>query len=170
MPASTVPLFDASPPADAAGTLAPCCASTAWQALLVARRPYGDLDSLFRASDAALVTLTWDDVLEALAAHPRIGQRATGDDVESRWSRAEQSAAASTDTDVTTRLRDGNTAYEERFGWVFLICATGKAPAEVLAALTARLGHDVDAEQAEVREQLRQIVRLRLAKTFGDAA
>lgn len=170
MPASTVPLFDASPPAEAAVALGPCCASTAWQDLVVARRPYGDLDSLARASDAALVTLTWDGVLEALAAHPRIGQRAGGDDVESRWSRAEQSAAATDDADVTTRLREGNVAYEERFGWVFLICATGKSPEAVLASLTGRLGNEPDVEQVEVREQLRQIVRLRLTKTFEESA
>ena len=134
---------------------------------MVARRPYGDLDSLLRASDAALVTLTWDDVLEALAAHPRIGQRAAGDDVEARWSRSEQSAAATPDESVASRLHDANVAYEERFGWVFLIRATGRSSDEVLGALTARLANDVDAEQAEVREQLRQIVRLRLGKVFA---
>ncbi len=167
MSVTTVTGFDGAPPADAAAALAPSCASTQWQSLLVARRPYGDLDALDRASDAALTTLTWDDVLEALAAHPRIGQRAAGDDVESRWSRSEQAAAATTDDDVTSRLRDGNVAYEDRFGWVFLICATGKSPGQVLEALDARLQHDADTEQIEVREQLRQIVRLRLAKTFG---
>lgn len=168
MPGPTVSTFDALPPDEATARLAPCCASTSWQALVVARRPYGDLDALERASDAALTTLSWDDVLEALAAHPRIGRRADGDDVESRWSRAEQSAAATTDADVTARLREGNVAYENRFGWVFLICATGKSPTDVLTALTARLDHEVDAEQEEVREQLGQIVRLRLGKTFEE--
>lgn len=170
MPVTTPPVFDALPAADAAAQLVPCCASVRWQHSVVAGRPYGGLDPLVAASDAALADLGWDDVLEALAAHPRIGQKASGDDVESRWSRAEQSAAATADADVTARLRAGNVAYEERFGWVFLICATGLAPQQVLAALTTRLGNDVAAEQAEVREQLRLIVRLRLTKAFGDDA
>ncbi|MHA3702876.1 2-oxo-4-hydroxy-4-carboxy-5-ureidoimidazoline decarboxylase [Jatrophihabitans sp. YIM 134969] len=166
MTVSTVSGFDALAPDDARAVLAPCCASTAWQTLVVGRRPFGSLAAVEQASDAALVTLTWDDVLEALAAHPRIGQRATGDGVESRWSRGEQAAAATTDTSVAARLREANVGYEDRFGWVFLICATGKSPDEVLAAVTARMGNDVDAERVEVREQLRQIVRLRLGKVF----
>lgn len=167
MPVTTPPAFDALPALDAVAQLAPCCASGRWQQTVVTGRPYGGLEELVAASDAALATLGWDDVLEALAAHPRIGQKASGDDVESRWSRAEQSTAATTDADVTARLRAGNVAYEDRFGWVFLVCATGLAPEHVLAALTARLRNDVAAEQVEVREQLRLIVRLRLAKAFG---
>ena len=162
--------FDVLPAPDAAARLAPCCASVRWQEAVVAGRPYGGLDALVPASDTALAALAWDDVLQALAAHPRIGQRAGGDDVESRWSRAEQSAAATTDEGVAAQLRAGNVAYEERFGWVFLVCATGLTPEQVLAALTTRLGHDVATEQVEVREQLRLIVRLRLAKAFRDAA
>jgi 2-oxo-4-hydroxy-4-carboxy-5-ureidoimidazoline decarboxylase len=67
---------------------------------------------------------------------------------------------------VQAGLRAGNVAYEERFGHVFLICATGMSAASVLAALQARLGHDPAAERAVVRDELMKIVRLRLAKAF----
>lgn len=163
----TASTFDTLTSAEATAALEPCCASRRWQSLVVAGRPYGSPTALAAASDAALGALDWRDVLEALAAHPRIGQRAAGDGTEARWSRSEQAAAATTDADLAAQLRDGNVAYEQRFGWVFLICATGRTPDAILAALRARLGNDVAAEQAEVREQLRQIVRLRLEKAFS---
>lgn len=163
----TASTFDTLPPAAATAAVQACCASRRWQALVVAGRPYGSFAALAAASDTALASLDWNDVLEALAAHPRIGRRAAGDGVEARWSRSEQAAAATRDADVAARLHAGNVAYEERFGWVFLVCATGKSPEQVLASLSSRLDHDVPTEQAEVREQLRQIVRLRLGKAFS---
>ena len=143
---------------DAAGLLRPVCASGRWIERLVSGRPHGSLEALIAASDAAIAALGWPDIEEALAAHPRIGDRARGRDRESSWSRQEQAAVASAGA--------GNAEYEERFGHVFLICATGLPAAEMLSALRARLGHDPAAEHEVVRAELRQIVRLRLAKAF----
>lgn len=165
----TIAAFDAEPAADALAVLAPCCASTRWQQQMVAGRPYGALTSVLTAADAALGELAWPDVEQALAAHPRIGQRIAGPDVESGWSRGEQSGTADAPDAVAEQLRAGNVAYERRFGHVYLVCATGRTAEQLLADLTERLGHDADAEQVEVRTQLRQIVRLRLGKAFDVA-
>ncbi|MFC4906012.1 2-oxo-4-hydroxy-4-carboxy-5-ureidoimidazoline decarboxylase [Actinomadura gamaensis] len=152
-------------PADAAeAELLTCCASRRWAAEIAAGRPYADAAELAAASDGALAALDWTDVREALDAHPRIGERAAGADREARWSRGEQSAAATAEDGVRRALAEGNRAYEERFGHVFLICATGKTAAEILAALRVRLGHDTGTERTTVRAELAAIVRLRLAK------
>ena len=146
--------------------LATCCAARAWVARVVAGRPYADLDELLTASDRAIQELGPDDLAEALAAHPRIGQRVGGSSTEAAWSRQEQSGmdAADADAGVRAALREGNVAYEERFDQVFLIRAAGRSPAEMLAELRRRLGNDLRTEQREVAEQLRQITRLRLER------
>jgi 2-oxo-4-hydroxy-4-carboxy-5-ureidoimidazoline decarboxylase len=106
------------------------------------------------------------DVEEALAAHPRIGQRISGDGPEAEWSRAEQFGAQLADPDLESALREGNGAYEQRFGHVFLICATGLSAAAMLDALRSRLTNSIEVERGVVRAELGKIVRLRLAKSF----
>lgn len=139
-----------------------CCASRRWADEILARRPYHDLAQLRGVSEMVLRALSWADVEEALAAHPRIGERAAGESREAGWSRDEQ-AGATPNEDLVA----GNRAYEERFGHVFLICATGLTGEEMLAALHARLGNDPEAERDVVREELRKIVDLRLGKAFA---
>jgi len=158
--------FDAMPVTDAAAELLPCCASRRWINELVNRRPYGSLDALIAASDAVLAGLSWADVEEALAAHPRIGERTLERRREDAWSRQEQSGVRPADGEIEVALREGNVAYEERFGHVFLICATGLSGRQMLAALHARLGNSPDLERAVVRTELIKIVRLRLAKAL----
>ena len=154
--------FDAVPVTDAAAELLPCCASRRWIGRIVSGRPYRSFELLAAASDAVLAQLRWSDIEEALAAHPRIGERRLTD----AWSREEQAGAARADAEVERALREGNRAYEQRFGHVFLICATGLSAAQMLDALRARLGNSTDLEQAVVRVELAKIVRLRLAKAF----
>ncbi len=161
-----VAALDAAPAAAAAALLRPSCASTRWAAELVASRPYGSLAALSAASDAVIAGLGWADIEQALAAHPRIGERAGGGGREAAWSAREQSGAAGEAAGEAAALRAGNAAYEARFGHVFLICATGRSARDMLDALRARLGHDPAAERAVVREELRRIVALRLGKTF----
>ncbi len=152
----------------AAHLLRPSCASACWIDRLVGGRPYESLEALTAASDAAIAALSWPDIEEALAAHPRIGDRAPGSGREASWSRQEQAATATAGAggDVRARLRAGNAEYEERFGHVFLICATGRSAEQMLSALHGRLGNDAAAEREIVRSELADIVRLRLAKTF----
>lgn len=147
-------------PADEAETeLLTCCASPAFAQAVAGGRPYPDRDALIAAADAALRALTWADVSDALAAHPRIGERPAGADRESAWSRREQSGI-----DAGDELVAANKEYEERFGHVFLIFATGKDRAQVLAAARARLGNDDATERAVVHGELRKIALLRLGR------
>jgi 2-oxo-4-hydroxy-4-carboxy-5-ureidoimidazoline decarboxylase len=143
-----------------------CCASLRWAGELAAHQPYHDLDAMWRVSDLVLAELSWADVLDAVSAHPRIGERATGDSREADWSRTEQSAA-SAEGRRAAELHEANTEYEKRFGHMFLICATGLPADQVLAALRQRLANEPETEQRVVRDELRKIVRLRLEKLVG---
>jgi 2-oxo-4-hydroxy-4-carboxy-5-ureidoimidazoline decarboxylase len=110
--------FNARSPAGAEQELLACCSSRAFAAKVAALRPYDDLDELAATAEAAVRDLGWDDVLEALRAHPRIGERAAGQGKEASWSRQEQSGV---EDEVRTALAAGNKAYEDRFGHVYLI-------------------------------------------------
>lgn len=144
--------------------LSACCASQRWVAAMTEGRPYGGWTELAAAASAGIKALGWSDVLEALDAHPRIGDRAAGESREATWSRAEQSAAASADTAVLGALARANGEYERRFGHVFLICASGRPAEQILAEARRRLGNDAVAEQQEVRTELAGIVLLRLER------
>jgi 2-oxo-4-hydroxy-4-carboxy-5-ureidoimidazoline decarboxylase len=146
-----------------------CCASAAWVAAVSGRQPYGGLSALTGASEAAMAALSWADVEEALAAHPRIGERPAGNGKEAAWSRKEQAGTAMADQAVLDAIREGNAAYEERFGHVYLVCATGRSAEEMLALLRRRLRSDEKTERRIVREELSAIVRLRLAKLWEGA-
>lgn len=163
----TVARLDAMAPARAGELLVGCCASRRWVQAIVGTRPHRTLAGLTLASDRAAGTLGWADLLEALAAHPRIGERPAGTGREATWSRQEQAASAPADAAVQAELRSANVAYEDRFGHVFLVCATGRSAAQVLAELRSRLGNDPSTEREVVRRELQAIARLRLAKLFG---
>ncbi|MFB9323241.1 2-oxo-4-hydroxy-4-carboxy-5-ureidoimidazoline decarboxylase [Cryptosporangium minutisporangium] len=153
----------------AAAMLHPCCASTAWARAVVADRPYPDLDALIAASDPVVYGLSWADVEEALAAHPRIGDRPkVAATTEKRWSQGEQAGVADADAEVLAALADGNAAYEARFGHVYLVCASGKSAEELLGILQDRLDNDPAHERDVVRGELAAITRLRLEKLFTD--
>lgn len=152
---------------EAARQLSACCAAPGWVAALVAGRPYPARSDLLTASDAAFARLGWPDVARALAAHPRIGERAAGASREAGWSRREQSGVAGAGGDTLAALADGNREYERRFGHTFLICASGRSADEMLAALRARLGNDVATERAVVHDELRKITRLRLERLLA---
>lgn len=135
--------------------LCACCACPAWTAAVAARRPYPDPDAVLAASDAAFAGLGWSDIAPALAAHPRIGDRAEGASAQEQSGVRDESRAA---------LATANVEYERRFGHVFLICATGRTGAEMLAALRTRLDNDEQTERTVVRDELSKITRLRLAR------
>ncbi|GGO81834.1 2-oxo-4-hydroxy-4-carboxy-5-ureidoimidazoline decarboxylase [Nonomuraea cavernae] len=158
--------FNAREPAEAERELLTCCASRVFARTIAAGRPYRDPAGLAAAADAAVHDLTWPEVLEALGAHPRIGERAAGADREAAWSRQEQSGVRD---DLREALAEGNRAYEERFGHVYLICATGLSGGQMLDRLRERLEHDDETERRTVRDELAKITRLRLAKLLGEA-
>jgi 2-oxo-4-hydroxy-4-carboxy-5-ureidoimidazoline decarboxylase len=156
--------------ATARATLAPAADVGWWLDALVAGRPYPDAKALLTLAAAEAARWTDADVEGALAHHPRIGERPTGDSPEAALSRREQGAIrsgtdgtdASDPADLERAIAAGNAAYEDRFGRVFLIRAAGRSRPEILAELDRRLTNDTDAERAEVHDQLAQIALLRL--------
>jgi allantoicase len=152
------------PAAQTRQVLPTCCASRAWVERMAAGRPYAEVDALLAASDRAIEELDRDDLAEALSAHPRIGQRAAGLSTEAVWSRQEQASIGDANAEVRSALQAGNRAYEERFGHVFLISASGRSAQEMLAALRERLGNDPDTEWRVVAEELRKVTHLRLER------
>ena len=155
-------IFNALSPADASAWLEQLCSAPRWAAGVVDGRPYADRGTLLETSDAVFADLGPDDLDAALAGHPRIGDKVSAEGHSADLSRSEQSSMGDADDQVKAALREGNIAYEQRFDRVFLIRAAGRSPQEMLEQLQRRLGNDDNTELAEVREQLRQITRLRL--------
>ncbi|TCO47825.1 2-oxo-4-hydroxy-4-carboxy-5-ureidoimidazoline decarboxylase [Kribbella antiqua] len=158
--------FNSTPADRLRPLLAACCDVPRWVDGVLAGRPYGDVAKLNQVADEALRELDDSDVDRALAAHPRIGDRAEGAGTEAAWSRNEQ-AGVGDDPDIRMALAAGNREYEQRFGRVFLICATGLSAPEMLTSLRQRLTHDDVTEAAVVHEELRKIALLRLAKVIA---
>ena len=152
----------------ATNRLSACNASQRWIDAMLACRPYRTVESLLTLAEQSARSLGWEDVREALEAHPRIGDRATGQSTEDEWSRREQAAVRTSDATTQDALRLGNQEYERRFGHVFLIRADGRSAEEMLAELRRRLDNDEARERAEVTEQLAQISRLRIEKLLAE--
>lgn len=154
--------FNALSSAVAEQQLLVCCAAPAWARAVAGGRPYRSGAALSAASAVALARLSWSDVAGALAAHPRIGQPPTGTGRDAAWSRREQAGVDDADAAVRAALAEANREYERRFGRVFLIFASGRTPAEVLAAARDRLANDEATEREVVRAELAKITQLRL--------
>lgn len=133
-----------------------------WVDDLADRRPYADVDGLLAAARTAADPWSPAEIDGALAHHPRIGERAAGSGTQAQLSRSEQSGVDPADADVAQALLDGNRAYEDKFGRVFLIRAAGRSAADILASLTSRLTNSPQDEIGVVAEQLREIALLRL--------
>ena len=157
--------FNAAPGAEAKELLKACLDIDAWADEVVDGRPYPDRSFLQARGEAAAGLITWAQVAGALARHPRIGEKPAQDsEREQAWSSSEQSGVEAADAASAAALASGNAAYELRFGYLFLICATGLTSAEILAELHRRINNTPEDEQREVMRELREIAALRLAK------
>ena len=159
------------PEREAAAALERCCGARAWVAAMCAARPFRDSADLERASTRAEASLGRDDWLEAFAHHPRIGDREALSRrfaTTAAWASDEQRGATGASEATLDALERGNRAYEERFGYGFIVCATGKSADEMLALLESRLGNAADAELAIAAGEQRKITRLRLEKLLGE--
>src|SRR4051794_8122666 len=143
-----------------------CCAARRWAQAMVALRPYSSVESMSLTADEVWSTMEEPDWMEAFAAHPRIGERkAAGSTSPSEaWSEQEQLSATSAAEQVLVDLAQGNAEYEQRFGFTYIVCATGKSAEEMLANLERRLSNERDIELREAAEQQRQIMQIRLGK------
>ena len=136
-----------------------CCGSIRWSRLMTAERPFGSTDVVSAIAQRLWWSLAAADWLEAFAAHPRIGERA-----HSAWSAEEQAAAGMASDADRQRIMQLNHEYERRFGYTFLVSATGKTAAEILAILERRLRNEPGDELQVAADQQRMITDLRLAK------
>ena len=165
-PGGGVAAVDAAPDDALRNRLRSCCAAEAWVEEMMAARPYRSEAALYAASDRATAALDDRGLEQALAGHPRIGDAAPahGDRGSAAWSRGEQAGVATAGADVLAELAAANASYEQRFGHVYLVCASGRSGAELLAVCRARLDNDPETERAVVLEELAKINRLRLGK------
>jgi 2-oxo-4-hydroxy-4-carboxy-5-ureidoimidazoline decarboxylase len=154
--------FNSAPAEVLRPRLLACLGVGRWVEAILAGRPYAARSVVFDTADLAARDLDDAELASALAGHPRIGERASAPEHDAELSRREQSGVDGSDTDVAAALAAGNTAYEARFGRVFLIRAAGRQAPEILSELRRRLGNDDPAERAETVDQLRQIALLRL--------
>lgn len=153
--------------AEAERELLKCCGSTAWARELAAQRPFGERDELLKSADEIWRRLDAQDWLEAFAAHPKIGGKRAAREQDAQaqsWSEQEQSGARDAEQSTLDELAEANRAYEEKFGHIFIVCATGKTAGEMLALLRARLPNDAGKELRNAAEEQRKITRLRLEK------
>ncbi|MGB7921816.1 MAG: 2-oxo-4-hydroxy-4-carboxy-5-ureidoimidazoline decarboxylase [Pyrinomonadaceae bacterium] len=150
-----------------AGELLKCCGSMNWAREMAARRPFADVASLMEAAERIWRGLGEQDWLEAFSAHPKIGGRRAQKPQDAQaqvWSNDEQAGARGMDDATQDELAAANSAYEAKFGYIFIVCATGKTAAEMLALLRARLPNEPDVELHNAADEQSKITRLRLEK------
>jgi OHCU decarboxylase len=152
-----------------------CCGSAAWARGMAARRPFRDVKTMVEEAESASSVLSLGDWLEAFAAHPRIGEsppdgRASGTgeaggagELGLDWSAREQAGMDLADAATRQRLAAANREYETRFGFTYIVCATGKSAGEMLDAAERRLMHSRDEELRIAAGEQLKITQLRLA-------
>ncbi len=170
-PDDPVRRLDRAPRAEAVEHFRTCCAAGRWVEAMADRRPFGDVETLRQAAAAEWAELGPSDWREAIEHHPRLG----GSDLESRrfestrsLSESEQAGVLSATGKSRTALMDAQREYEERFGFIFLIRASGRSADEILAELRRRMKNDPETEFAVAARELEEIARLRLEQQFGD--
>ena len=169
----TLAAWNAAGATEARNAMLACCGSKRWADAMVALRPITSVAALSEAVDRVWGAMQEADWLEAFACHPRIGERkgigernvsAHAGARSAAWSRAEQSQTNAASENVLAEIAAGNQKYEERFGFTYIVCATGKSAEEMLAILNRRLGSTREIELREAAEQQRQIMQIRLGK------
>jgi 2-oxo-4-hydroxy-4-carboxy-5-ureidoimidazoline decarboxylase len=156
-------------PVEAALAFCRCCGSTRWSREMQWARPFESEAAVLEAADRIWWALEPADWLEAFASHPKIGAREAALPEHARteaWSRAEQSGAGNASTEVLEKLAEMNRRYESRFGYIFIVCATGKSGDEMLAILESRLSNSPDDEIRCAAAEQAKITRIRLEKTL----
>jgi 2-oxo-4-hydroxy-4-carboxy-5-ureidoimidazoline decarboxylase len=159
--------LDEMPASAAARVLTDCCGSARWVAAMLTRRPFKSRGTLLAAAEGIWQSLDASDWVEAFAAHPRIGERSGSSSRGERagaWAAGEQSAVERADRDVRNALEAVNYEYEARFGYIYIVCATGRTAEEMLGLARERLSNDPEDELKVAAGEQEKITRLRLEK------
>lgn len=162
--------LNAIPPGEAEAELLTCCGSREWARRMAALRPFGAEPVLFDAAHEAWWALGREDWLEAFRGHPRIGERKAEAGQTAReqgWSRGEQAGMDAAQEETRRTLAELNRVYEERFGYIYLVCASGRGADELLQILRQRLENDPDAEIRIAAGEQARITELRLRKLLA---
>jgi len=152
---------------EAEKTFLDCCGSSEWARRMAAGRPYPMLENLYAAAERVWFSLPVADHLEAFASHPKIGSKKAGKNQAAKsadWSKSEQSGADAAGDDIREQLAEANRLYEDKFGFIFIVCATGKTADEMLAICRARLGNSIETELQIAAEEQARITEIRLNK------
>lgn len=159
--------FNELAPEDARNELLKCCGATRWAETIERQRPYASLEQLMTKADSVWWSLDESDWLEAFRSHPKIGERKAASAVPAQsqqWSAQEQQGVQNAARETVEKLARLNADYEQKFGFIFIVCATGKSSNEILALLEQRLPNDVFAELPIAAAEQARITRLRLRK------
>jgi OHCU decarboxylase len=160
-----------APREEAFAALLACCGSLSWAQRMTAARPFADVASLLATAERIWWELRPSDWLEAFASHPRIGERKAATPQSSQaaaWSAQEQAGTQTSADEIRAALAAANRAYEERFGYIYIVCATGKSSEEMLALCQQRLNNDYETELQIAAEEQRKITAIRLHKLIGE--
>ncbi len=153
---------------DAVAALHHCCGAASWARAMAATRPFADAEKLRLVAEKCFAEMKREDWLESFRAHPRIGEKKSGaaadSSAEAVWSEREQAGVRGADAAILQELAEANRAYEARFGHIFIVCATGKTPGEMLASCKQRLVNDPEKEIGVAADEQRRIAHLRLEK------
>jgi OHCU decarboxylase len=147
-----------------------CCGSKRWAEAMIERRPFENVDGLTQTASDVWWSLKHDDWLEAFRRHPKIGEKKAAEAVPTQsqqWSGKEQSGMHDAGATTIEALAQLNREYEEKFGYIFIVCATGKSADEMLALLRQRLPHDPDTELPIAAAEQAKITELRLKKLIN---
>ena len=168
----TIGEFNHLPAPEARAALARCCGAEVWVEEMSRRRPFRNFEDMLSAADEAFAAMGRDDWLEAFGHHPRIGDiKALG--AKSRdataWASGEQAGVAGASDEELSALAEGNRAYFEKFGYIFIVSASGKSPREMLYLLNERLQNDAEMELTRAATEQMKITHLRLHKLIAQA-
>ena len=147
-----------------------CCGASRWVEAMDGRRPFGSTDAVMSMADDIWLAMGPDDWREAFAHHPRIGEKKTEKPQDSRaasWSASEQSSVVDANASMQQELAAINREYEKKFGYIYIVCASGRTADELLAIARRRLHNAPDDELRIAAEEQRQITRLRLRKLLS---
>jgi len=154
-------------PIEAQNDFLKCCGSGKWARRMLDRRPFVDVDELLKVADSVWWSVEPSDWLEAFRSHPKIGEKKAEQETSAeaqRWAEDEQAGTSTAARGTLAALASGNRDYELKFGYIFIVCATGKTSAEMLAILRTRLNNDAETELRVAAEEQRKITQLRLQK------
>ena len=151
----------------AESTFRDCCGSSEWARRMAEERPFVMIENLYQSAENIWFSLSSVDHLEAFASHPKIGSKKAAPTQQAKaakWSSDEQSGVKTADNSIKNELAEANRLYLEKFGFIFIVCATGKSAEEMLAICRARLGNSAATELQIAAEEQRKITEIRLNK------